>query len=156
MTYYLTEGYTEDEEGEIVTTTKLRLIDDTELPGDSLALRRLQIKALDVPLFPLRKALFFLGDLIKVAVPSQWLIDSNGKVFNYAKQRRVPLRSYPITGVFDIGGGGAIIEIDYAQRFKVLHKPKHTMKYAGVLTLGLEKILYGLYEEPFDETWRLI
>lgn len=156
ISYYLYENHSEDEEGEILTRRKVLVVDSTEEIGDSLALRRLQLKAQGVPLYNLRKALFFLGDLIKLAKPTQWFIDSAGKMFTYTKERRASLRSYPITNVFNIDSGGAIIEIDYAQRFKVLHRPDPKLRYAGILTIKMEKILYGLYEEPFKETWRMI
>ena len=156
ISYYLYENHSEDEKGEILTKRKVLVVDSANEGGGSLALRRLQLKVQGVPLYNLRRAIFFLGDLVKLAKPTQWFIDSDGKIFNYTKERRASLRSYPITGTWPIGAGGAIIEIDYAQRFKVLHTPDPKLRYAGILTIKMEKILYGLYEEPFKETWRLI
>lgn len=153
---YIQEKYTEDIEGGIITTGKLQVVDDTSLHGTTLATRRLQMKAMGVPMYPLRKAFFFLGDLIKVAKPDLWFIDSKGKIFTYQKTRRSRLVCQKITSTFSIPTGGAIIEVEHSQRFKVLHNPDPKLKHAGVLFDGKAQILYGLYEEPFDETWRMI
>lgn len=45
ISYYLYENHSEDEEGEILTRRKVLVVDSTEEIGDSLALRRLQLKA---------------------------------------------------------------------------------------------------------------
>ena len=156
MIYYVKETFSEGEEGDIDINQEALLIDDKAVEGDTLAARRLKIKAAGVPLYKLSKALFFIGDFIKVSVPKQWFIDSNGKIFTHAKTTRASLVCQKITGSFIIGTGGAIIEVEYSQRYKVLHTPGPNIKYAGILTQGFTNILYGLYEEPFDETWRMI
>jgi hypothetical protein len=156
MTYYFKEKYTEDEEGGIIVETMLEVVDDTYLTRATLALRRLELKSMGVPLFKLNRAFFFLGDFIKVSSPQQWFIDSNGKIFNHTKTTRASLVCQKITNIFPIGSGGAIIEVEYAHRYKVLHTPDPKLKWAGVLFDGKAPILYGLYEEQFDETWRLI
>ncbi len=45
----------------------LKILDDKNIDGDSLASRRLKLLASATPLFRLSKAIFFLGDLIKEA-----------------------------------------------------------------------------------------
>lgn len=154
--FYGKETYTEDEEGGIITNTELQVVDDIAIEGATLAARRLRLKALGVPLFKLSKAFFFLGDFIKVSSPTQWFIDSSGKIFTHTKSTRASLVCKKITNIFSIGSGGAIIEVEYAQRYKVLHTPDPKLQWAGILTQGYQQILYGLYEEQFDETWRLI
>jgi hypothetical protein len=154
--FYGKETYTEDEEGGIITTPSLQVIDDITIKGDTLAARRLRLKALGVPLFRLSKAIFFLGDFIKVSSPTQWFIDSNGKTFTHTKSTRASLVCKQITNMFPIPSGGAIIEVEHMQRYKVLHTPDPKLKWAGILTQGHTQILYGLYEEQFDETWRMI
>lgn len=142
-------------EREDVEITKHRVVDDTNLPQESLALRRLVLRDQEVKLHKLNKAIFFLGDLIKLVKPNDWLIDSSGKIFNYVKSARVSLRCHEVSNVTAIPTGGAIIEIKgYSTRFKTLHYSNP--KYAGILHQGMGLILYGLYEEPFKDTWRLI
>lgn len=156
ITFYGKETYTEDEEGGIIITPSIQVVDDITIEGATLAARRLRLKAIGVPLFKLSKALFFLGDFIKVSSPTQWFIDSNGKIFTHTKSTRASLVCQKITNIFPIASGGAIIEVEYAHRYKVLFTPDPKLKWAGILTQGRQHILYGLYEEQFDETWRLI
>lgn len=144
--------YNEVEDTEI---TKHRVVDDTNLPQESLALRRLVLKDQEVKLHKLNKAIFFLGDLIKLVKPNEWLIDSKGKIFNYVKSTRVSLKCHEVSKVTAIPTGGALIEVKgLSTRFKTLYYNK--TKYIGVLHQGMSLILYGLYEEPFKDTWRLI
>lgn len=156
VVFYGKETYTEDEEGNIITTPSLQVVDDIAIQGKTLAARRLRLKAVGVPLFKLSKALFFLGDFIKVSSPTQWFIDSNGRTFTHTKSTRASLVCQKVTNMFPIPSGGAVIEIEYSQRYKVLHTPDPKLKYAGILTQGYTQILYGLYEEQFDKTWRMI
>lgn len=156
VVFYTSERHTEDEEGGIVTDTKLRVVDDKSLPGASLATRRLQLKAMGVPLYPLRKGIFFLGDLIKLASPKTMFIDSTGKVFNYTKNTRAKLVCMPITKLYPLPAGGSIVEVKGVHRFKTLHSVDESKKYAGVLGFGGSLVLYGLYEEEFKNTWRLV
>jgi hypothetical protein len=156
ITFYGKETYTEDEEGGIIITPSLQVVDDITIEGATLAARRLRLKVMGVPLFKLKRAFFFLGDFIKVSSPQQWFIDSSGKIFTHTKSTRAILSCKEITNIFPIPSGGGIIEVGHAQRYKVLHTPDPKLKWAGVLTQGHQQILYGLYEEQFDETWRLI
>jgi hypothetical protein len=58
---------------------------DGKVPGDTLSRRRLYLASKKVPLYPLKKAAFFLHDFIKLAGNGYYFIDSAGKVFNYKK-----------------------------------------------------------------------
>lgn len=151
--FYASEKHTEDESGGIVTDTKLLMVDDRQIEGDSLAARRLRIPA---KLFPLRQAIFFLGDLIKLATPNTWFIDSLGKVFVYEKNTRAQLKCHKISMIATIPSGGAIIGVEgIDSRFKTLHTPENVY-YAGILHMGKSLVLYGLYSEPFKQTWRMV
>lgn len=153
VVFYASERHSEDENGGIITDTKILIVDDKQVPGERLATRRLGISA---KLFPLRQAIFFLGDLIKVATPTTWFIDSLGKTFVYEKNTRTLLKCHQIVNIFNIPSGGAIIEVEgISSRFKCLHTPDKP-KYAGILHFGKSLILYGLYNEHFDDTWRLV
>lgn len=136
---------------------KYKVVDDKNLPGETLALRRLQLMKEGVPLKSLGTAMFFLGDLIKIAVPRLWLIDSIGNVFQYKKSISTKLQFKKITYVHKISTGGAILEIEgMPNRFKCMFAPTPNETYAGVLKHGMTYILYGLYEQKYDDTVRRI
>lgn len=134
----------------------LYIIDDKSIPGDTLALRRLQLKAKEAPLFKIKYSLFFLADLIKLAKKGTWFIDSTGKVFQYTKTVRAALSFHKISNVIrDIGC--TLIEVEGSIiRHKSLFPPSNTQKYAGILTMGRIQILYGFYEEKQKTTYRKV
>jgi hypothetical protein len=144
-----------DEDGQ--TVQKVRIIDDTNLPGETLALRRLEILKSKVKLKSLGNAVFFLGDLIKLAHRKLWFIDSAGNVFQYKKTAVAKLVFKKITLMHHIPSGGAIIEVEgIPSRFKCLYSPRAGEQYAGILVSGLSYILYGLYVEKPKDSWRMV
>lgn len=145
----------EDDSSEIVTT--YRIVDDQSIPGGSLAKRRLKLLSDGIRLKRISRAVFFLGDLIKLATSNTWFIDSAGSVFRYVRKTRTLLQFKKIHHVIPIKTGGAILEIEgIPSRFKCLYTPKPNELYAGVLKYGLSYVLYGVYTEQYDDTWRLI
>ncbi len=133
------------------------VVDDTSVPGNSLAMRRLQLKNIGIDLAKLRHAVFFLGDMIKLSKGGTWFIDSNGYVFEYRKTKRVPLVFKNISQIIPIKTGGAIVEVQgVGTRFKVLHAPNPQIKYAGLLLVGTGYLLYGLYEDKLMDTVRMV
>lgn len=154
---YLYDNWVEVD-GSPVHQPQLRIIDDTNLEGN-FGQRRLKLKAAGAPLFKLSKAIFFLGDLIKISKPSMYFIDATGRLFTYKKENRAKLKFYKVSKVINIPTGGVIIEVEgLSQRFKSLFAPTiplHTM-YAGLLQTGLTYTLYGLYDTKHTDTWRLV
>ena len=133
------------------------IIDDKNLPGNSLASRRLALKLNGSKLHGLKYSVFFIGDLIKIQKSYNWFIDSEGTVFNYVKTKRVPLVYREIGQLIPSNHGGAIVEVKgIGTRFKVLHAPTGQVKYAGLLLVDHSYILYGLYEEKLQDTWRMV
>lgn len=142
------------EEGERIT---IRIIDDTNVAGDDLGRRRLNLLMEGTKLFRITNAIYFIGDLVKMAKPGVWFIDSNGKVFNYTKTIKARLRFHPIKQLLRTKGGGVIVEsTDLPTRFKALYMPPNDVKYIGVLHWKQSLILYGFYHEKHKETWRHI
>lgn len=140
-----------------VHISKLLIVDDASIDKETLAERRLSLLKDNVPLYKLRTAVFFLGDLIKLATPSNYFIDSRGKLFNYKKTTTVKLKFYKISSIIPIATGGAIIAVEgIPNRFKVLHTPEADKKCAGILHTGMSTILYGLYSEIPEDTRRKI
>lgn len=147
--------YYREDDGTYVT--KYHIIDDKTLPYDTLAKRRIYLVKTGIKIKKLTRAVFFLGDLIKVAKPNIWMIDSAGNIFQYKKTKNVKLIYRPIKQVIPIKSGGAIIEVQgIAPRFKCLYKPSNNVKYAGVIEYGMAYILYDLSTEQFDSTRRMI
>lgn len=135
----------------------VQVVDDTSLPGKTLAARRIILMVQGTPLKKLSKAVFFLGDLIKLAKPYHWFIDSVGQVFNYRKQGTYKLVFRRITKLIPIPSGGAILTIEsFNERFKCLYKPKLEEHFAGILQYGITNILYGVYTEKHKDTHRKI
>ena len=144
-----------NEDGQLIQ--KVRIIDDTTLPQESLALRRLELMKSKVKLKPLGMAVFFLGDLVKLAHRQLWFIDSAGSVFQYKKTQTAKLVFKKIKTMHTIASGGAVIEVeDISSRFKCLYAPIAGEQYAGILVSGRSYILYGLYLEKPKDTWRMI
>lgn len=136
----------------------LQIVDDKNIPGDSLGKRRLGLLKERVKLSKIGMAIFFLGDLIKIAKPNLWFIDNNGTVFNYQKSSRVKLTFKKITKKIPIQSGGMLLEVEgMPGRFKTLYTPLPEETYAGLLMLkGTMPILYGVYSNKFKDTWRLV
>lgn len=137
----------------------LRIIDDKREPGNTLAARRLTMLSNGAPLFKLHNAIFFLGDLIKIAKKSSWFIDSNGKLFNYVKTIRAKLKLHKVANLIPIASGGCIIIVEnIPNRFKSLYYPQdvNARQYVGLLHFGLSTIMYGFYPEKYNDSWRMV
>lgn len=133
------------------------IIDDKYIESKNLGIRRLKLRARGIKLFPLKIAVFFIGDFIKLAKGTTWFIDSSGKVFKYRKTKIVPLIFKKISKVIPMKHGGGIIEVEGLHtRYKTLFLPRIECRYAGLLKIGISYILYGLYEDKLKDTRRKI
>lgn len=154
VVYYATE-YSDLDTDEHTAT--LRIVDDQNIDKPTLSRRRLTLLVQGVKLFPIRQALYFLGDLLKLAKATTWFIDSSGQIFQYSKTRRAKLEVRRIVRVLPTTGLGAVIELEgIAHRFKTTFKPADDDEYAAVLKSGLTYIFYGLYKTKPSESWRMI
>jgi hypothetical protein len=159
LKYYLFENYVDNEDGEIVSNNQIRLVDDLAIEHESLGMRRLILKNEGYDLLKLNRAIYFLGDLIKIADTKTWFIDNSGKVFNYRKDTRTKLSFHKVTKLLRIPTGGVIVEAHgVPQRMKALFAPiiPRDQLHVGVLHLGMSKILYGFYSEKHTDTWRKV
>lgn len=131
------------------------IIDDKNIQKPTVSLRRLQLLVDGAKLAKITHTIFFISDLIKLSSRSTWFLDSNGMLFTYTKSGNAKLLVRAINKVIPTTGG-YILELEGIQtRFKCLYEPK-LEKFAGVLKLGHMYILYGVYENPPEETWRKI
>lgn len=135
----------------------LRIVDDKNILGDTLGLRRLKLRESKVKLFYIRSAIYMLKDLIKLSKQTTWWIDSKGTVFQYKKSTRAKLTCKRVKKYIPGEVVGCIVEVEgLSQRFKLMYHPKNGEQWAGVLQWGLSYILYGIYTEPFKNTYRLV
>ena len=133
----------------------VKVVDDLSLPGDTVGKRRLHIPKDHIA--PIKYAVYFLGDFLKIAKAGVWFIDSSGRAFTYKKRTRAKLKCFKISQIIPGGTTGAIIEVKgVVQRFKVLYYPEDDMLYAGLLLYNKGYVLYGLYRDYFIATHRVV
>lgn len=155
--FYTYDSASENEDGELEVNTKVRIIDDKKIENEKLSMRRLVIKMQGGSLFRLNKAIFFLGDLIKIAKKDVWFIDSNGKLFEYQKTTRVKLKFHKIKKLIRTEMGGALVEVEGIPiRLKSLFFPENDKTHAGILHYSMSPILYGFYDDKYNDTWRMV
>lgn len=136
--------------------SKYIIIDDKSIQGDTLGIRRLKLKLQNVPLYRINKAIYSVGDLIRLASTRPWIIDSKGTIFKYEKKVTAPLTCHKIQKILRSDKGMYILQLEgVPERFKILNDVKNC-QYAGVLTINNKRILYGLYEKEFKKTRRKV
>ncbi len=137
-------------------TLRISIVDDKALDPKSLSKRRLLLAEQGVRLYQLKKAVFMLGDFIRLTNSTYWWIDSSGKVFQYKKQTRAKLTSKKITKCIPCGLGSIVEVAGSAKRFKTLYKVPPDHFYASVLSFNKSDILYGTSDVPIKDTWRIV
>jgi len=136
-------------------SVNIRVVDDANLSGTTLGLRRLQLQ--DEKLFPIRTAIYFLADLVKLAKSTTWFIDNSGRVFQYEKNTRAKLQTKRIKQVLPAQGLGCVVELEgISSRFKAMQRPSETQNFARVLKLGMGFIFYGFCETVKPDSWRMV
>jgi hypothetical protein len=154
--FYYTE-YLEDQDSSFVSSLNIRYIDNKNLPGKTLGLRRLELKKDNATLYPIKTAVYFLADLIKLATYKAWFIDSAGTVFQYKKSTRAKLRSYKLKQVLPAQGLGCVLEVEgVAARFKSMQRPEPDEQYVALLNFSGSYLLYGYSTKPIKDTWRFV
>lgn len=125
------------------------IIDDKNVPGETLGRRRLNIKIRGDQLKKLGKAIFFVGDLIKISRSNVWYIDSKGKLFKYKKSTAYTVEYYEVEKVIPVPAGGSIIAVKGLPcRFKVLGNYYiDPPKYAAIIRNKGSMYIYGLLNE---------
>jgi hypothetical protein len=133
-----------------------RLVDDKSVDKPTLGQRRL-VLAQTENLYNIRTAIYFLVDLIKLARPTTWFIDSSGRVFQYKKSGRAKLRTYKLKQVLPAAGMGCVVEVEgLSVRFKSIVRPGIDTRYVGILSFNNVHLLYGFFNEPIKDSWRKV
>lgn len=153
LVFYYTH-YVDELNTENVT---LRIVDNKDYPQKTLGLRRLALKAVGESLFPIRTAIYFLADLVKLAKSTTWFIDSSGRVFHYEKTTRAKLTTKKVKNVLPADGLGCVFELEgISSRFKAMRRPGEHEHYARVLQLGMGFIFYGFCDTHKPDSWRMV
>jgi hypothetical protein len=151
LVFYRTE-YTNPDDN--TYSDNYQIVDDKNINKPTLGLRRLVIKD---KLFRISSAIYFIGDVIKLAKATTWFIDSHGQVFQHKKSTRAKLATHRLKQVLPASGLGCILEVEgLVERFKSLQVPKPEEQYCGILSYGHSNLLYGYYSEPIKTTWRMV
>jgi len=131
---------------------------DAKVPGETLARRRLHLESTGVLLYPLKKTAFFLHDFIKLAGGGYHFIDSSGKVFKYKKHLKCRLVFKRVTRVISSASMGSILEVEgMPQRFKTMQSFQHHHGlWAGLLKYQGSWLYFGVYNQQYRDTWRMI
>lgn len=135
----------------IVQGTKPYLIDDTSLEGN-FPNRRLQLKVYKddspYPLYPLKKAIGNLGNLLLYSRIYKTFIDATGRVFKYEKTTKVPL-IYRKIKKFVPYYNGTMLLIEGIHCPIWLYRPlRGGEEYAAILLIEKGYLLLGVTNKP--------
>ncbi len=141
-----------------VLREKIYYVDDTSRPGDSIGRRRLHLRADKLKLARIGNAIMTLRDLTSFAKNNVWFVDNKGIEFQYIKTTRAKLTCAKLTKITPVPNStGVIVEVDKIPvRFKLMYVPREGEAYVGILEYAGGYMLYGLYTEPFKDTWRKV
>lgn len=132
------------------------VLDDQNVPHTTLSRRRLVLQT-KLNLYKLKTAVFFFSDLVKLSVGSTWWIDSVGKVFEYKKTRRVPLVYKRVKTFIKAETGGWLVEVEgVTERFKIMYAPNPDQKWAALLRVGINYLMWGLSDQKYKDTTKSI
>jgi hypothetical protein len=123
--------------------------------GDGIGGRRLRMLAQGINLYPLKLAIYSLGELLKVATPTQWFIDSEGQVFQYKKTHFVPVVYKEIKEYYKHSAFETVITTyDSPPVYKTLYPPTEGEQYAVFLQLSAKSLLFYGYSTTKYENKR--
>ena len=123
--------------------------------GLDLGYRRLKMLKAGIELYPLKLAIYSLGELLKVATPTQWFIDSNGALFQYKKTHYVPVVYKEIIQAQRFSGFETIITVyDSPPIYRTLYPPNPEEKYAVFLQISPKALLFYGYSDIKHENKR--
>lgn len=130
-------------------------VDNLYYGGATLGARRLNMLKGGLELYPLKLAIYSLGELLKVATPTQWFIDSKGEMFTYEKTHYVPVVYKEITNCYFSGPFELMIETkDSPPLYKTLYQPAEGEKYAVFLQISPKALLFYGYSDTKHENKR--
>lgn len=144
--YQLDSGNWERQDGLLLIDGSI--VDDKNMPGDTLGIRRLQTPHKN--LYSLRAQIDTLRGILKSN--KNHYIDSNGLPFIYEKTKFCKLKYYKIKRIIKKEDCSLLVLANVKQHFVIPRPPPEGALYAGLLHFGdLPWILYNYAEEkPLD------
>jgi len=136
----------------IQTESGTYILDNMNLPGETLGERRLHIKT-GLRYIP-RKAYYNITQLIKSN--NKTYIDSTGCVFTYKKTRMVPLKYYKVMDVVSTEEGCTLLIKGINFKIRMNCREAYNINYVGVLETDMGYILYDTSETKLKDTRRKI
>lgn len=143
----------------LLTDWNRYIVDNTNLSGDTLGKRRIQLKTTfleDDKIYPLKDIFYSLGDILKHKHQSKLYIDSKGKLINWKKKHR---RDLLYRKVINIEVHSNTLLCYCENIFKpivVPYIPVIMPKYLGLVKIHGDYQLYELSCESKKDTWRKI
>jgi hypothetical protein len=120
------------------------LIDDKNMPGDTLGMRRIQTPLV---LGKLNQSINSITGIIKNKTNTAY-IDSKGRYFVYEKTKMCTLKYHKITQVVRKGHGCSVHVFGVQAGFAVPRPPESDIEFVGVLYF--HKLPWKLYEFSTD------
>lgn len=131
----------------MVRNTK-KILDNTNLPGANLGLRRIQFTENK---YKLNKSLFTLKELFNNTCSNKHFIDFKGKVFKYKKSNKHRIVKYfKIVKTTKILNKGYKVELLGSNYTKILSSASFNpsnIKYLGIINISGMNILYDISPE---------
>lgn len=130
-----------------------RVVDERNMPGETLGIRRLQCGRSD--LLPLKKAVTSLYDLLHCKHKA--FIDSKGKLFEYEKTMSSKLKCYQIQRIDRKEVASVLWLHGVTHPFTIPRPPAGSPGWARVLHLGPSPwLLYDYVSSPTKDTYRRV
>jgi hypothetical protein len=130
-----------------------KVIDEKNMPAETLGVRRLQCGRSD--LLPLKKAIFNLPDLIQCKTKN--FIDRYGKPFSYMKTYNSRLKSYRIRDIEKKEIASLLWLQGVPSPFTIERPPIGEPEYARMLHLnGSPWLVYDYGRSPEKDTYRRV
>ena len=149
--YVLHSDEIEEQDGLLFCDTQI--VDDKNMTGDSLGLRRLQTPHKN--LYRLKVMIETFTDFVHHK--GQFYIDSNGKFFRWVKKQSCSVISHKIIKTEKRDIATLVWCKDIPFPFVIKRPPSALMKYASILYMNKKPaILYSLSETKQKDTWRKI
>lgn len=130
-----------------------QIIDDKNMPGENLAMRRLQTPMKSI--YPLKYMIDNIPDLIRHRGSNY--IDSNGKYFFLEKTKTSPIKYHKIGRIDGKGNAALVWCLNIPFPFVCKRPPRLEDTWAGILYRnGLPWELWEFSTERKKDTWRKI
>lgn len=130
-----------------------KVLDDTNMPGETLGIRRIQCGRKD--LFRLRKGYLNLKSML--LSKKKHFIDSNGTPFTYVKTQNGKLKYHKVDEIILRETYCNVKLNNITQRFTILRPPMEEARWARVLYYGPHPwILYDFKKEQGKDSFRRV